>query len=72
MTRYDRPRLIHETHVKKILEVPSLKNGSGNELRYLHDMVQQHYTCTQVYGLRAIRTVYDVYLGVEAGCRDHV
>lgn len=27
--RYDRPRLIHQTHVKKILDTPPLKDGSG-------------------------------------------
>ena len=40
--RYDRPRLIHKAHVQMILEAPSLKNGSGKELRRLHDVVQQH------------------------------
>ena len=39
---YDRPRLIHQTHVRMILEAPPLKNGSGKELRRLHDVVQQH------------------------------
>ena len=28
-TRYDRPRLIHQTHVKKIIEAAALKDGSG-------------------------------------------
>ena len=41
-SRYDRPRLIHQTHVKMILEAPSLKEGTGRELRRLHDTVQQH------------------------------
>ena len=27
-SRYDRPRLIHQTHVRKIYEVASLKEGS--------------------------------------------
>ena len=40
--RYDRPRLIHQTHVRLILEAPSLKEGTGKELRRLHDTVQQH------------------------------
>ena len=30
--RYDRPRLIHQAHVKKILDVPALKDGGGKEL----------------------------------------
>ena len=41
-SRYDCPRLIHQTHVKKILDAPSLKDGSGCELRRLHDTVLQH------------------------------
>lgn len=40
--RYDRPRLVHQTHVKMILEAPALKEGSGRELRRLHDTIQQH------------------------------
>ena len=38
--RYDRPRLIH---------TPPIKEGSGKELRHLHDVVQQT--------LRALRTL---------------
>ncbi len=49
-TRYNRPRLIHQAHVWKILEVSSLKEGSGRELRYLHDVVQQH--------LHALKSMY--------------
>ena len=41
-SRYDRPRLIHQAHVKSILEAPPLKEGNGRELRKLHDLVQQH------------------------------
>lgn len=41
-SRYDRPRLIHQTHVRLILEAPALKEGTGKELRRLHDTVQQH------------------------------
>ena len=47
--RYDRPRLIHQAHVKKILEIPSLRDGSGKELRRLHDTALQH--------LRALRSL---------------
>jgi hypothetical protein len=39
---YDRPRLIHQTHVCMVLEAPALKDGTGRELRRLHDTVQQH------------------------------
>ena len=47
--RYDRPRLVHRTHVQKILEAPPLKEGTGKELRRLHDTMQQH--------LRALKTL---------------
>ena len=40
--RYDRPRLIHQTHVRMILEATSLRDGTGKELCRLHDVVQQH------------------------------
>ena len=39
---YDRPRLIHQSHLCMILEASQLKDGSGKELRRLHDMIQQH------------------------------
>ena len=41
-SQYDRPRLIHQTHVRLILEAPALKEGTGRELRRLHETVQQH------------------------------
>ena len=41
-SRYDRPRLIHQTHVKMILEAPPLRDGNGKELCCLHNTVQQH------------------------------
>ena len=47
--RYDRPRLVHQTHVQMIVEAPGLKEGTGRELRRLHDTVQQH--------LRALRSM---------------
>ncbi len=38
--RYDRPRIIHQAHVRKIYEVPGLKDGSGKEIRRFHDTAQ--------------------------------
>ena len=38
--RYDRPRLVHQTHVQMILNAPAIKDGTGRELRRLHDIVQ--------------------------------
>ena len=40
--RYNRPRLIHRAHVQVIMDAPSLKDGSGKELRRLHDTIQPH------------------------------
>ena len=48
-TRYDRPRLRHQALVRVILNAPMLKDGSGKELKRLHDTVQQH--------LRALRSM---------------
>ncbi len=41
-TRYDRPCLIHQSHVKLILETPSVKESNGKELRKFHDTLSQH------------------------------
>ena len=41
--RYDRPRLIHQAHVRAIIDVPCLKEGNGKEIRCLHDILLQHY-----------------------------
>ena len=41
-SRYDRPRLIHQTHARKIVDAPPLKDGTGKELHRLHDVVLQH------------------------------
>ena len=49
-SRYARPRLIHQAHVRKIYEAASLKEGSGKELRYLHDTVQQHLRALKAMG----------------------
>ncbi len=48
--RYDRPRLIHQAHVRKIIEVPALKEGSGKELRHLHDTTLQHLHALKAMG----------------------
>ena len=39
-SRSNRPHLIHQTHVRKICEVPPLNDGNGKELRCLHDVLQ--------------------------------
>ena len=50
-SRYNRPRLIHRSHVRKIVEAASLKDGSGKELRRLHDVIQQHLRALKSMGL---------------------
>ena len=49
-TKYDRPRLIHQTHVKKIIEAATLKDSSGRELCRLHNTVQQHIRALKAMG----------------------
>ena len=39
---YNRPRLIHQVHIRAILEVPLLKDGNGLEPRHLHDVINQN------------------------------
>ena len=48
--RYDKPRLLHQAHVRAILEAPIVKDGSGKELRRLHDVCSQH-----LRGLKAMK-----------------
>ena len=48
--RYDRPRQIHQTHVRCIVEAPPLKGGSGKEIRALHDVVIQHLRALKSLG----------------------
>ena len=49
-SRYSHPQLIHQTHVQKINEVPSLREGTDKELRRLHDTVQQHLRALKAMG----------------------
>ena len=53
--RYNRPRLIHQTHVKRILDLPPLKQDSGKELLHLHDTVQQHIHALKCMGYEPSR-----------------
>ena len=48
--RYDRPRLIHQAHVRAIMDAPPVKDGSGRELCHLHDMVNQHMRALKSMG----------------------
>ena len=50
--RYNCPRLIHQAHVRVILEAPSLKTGGGKELRRLHDIILQHLRALKAMGYK--------------------
>ena len=43
LSRYDRPRVIHQAHVRRIIDAQPLKEGTGKEIRHLHDLVTQHH-----------------------------
>ena len=47
--RYNRPRLLHQAHVRAIVDAPSLRDGSGQELRGACTTANQH--------LRALRAM---------------
>ena len=49
-SRYNRPRLIQRTHVQLIVDASPLKEGSGKELRRLHDTIQQHVRALKTLG----------------------
>ena len=56
--RYDRPRILHQAHVRKIQETTRLKTGSGQELYRLHDLLFQHTKALKTLGQDSL----DVYL----------
>ena len=49
-SRYNRPRLIQRTHVQLIVDTLPLKEGSGKELRKLHDNIKQHTRALKTLG----------------------
>ncbi len=40
--RCDRPCVIHQLHVRKICDVPNLKDGLGKEIRRFHDVINSN------------------------------
>lgn len=50
LSRYDRPRIIHQRHVRRIVDAPSLKEGAGKDIRGLHDLVVQHLRALKALG----------------------
>ena len=59
--RFDKPRIIHRSHVKALVEAPIIKTGSGKELRYFHDVISRH--------VRSLRTIkgdtFEAYLSAS-------
>ena len=49
---YDCPRLLHEIHMKAIVGVPTLKDGTGKELRGLYDCLVQHLRARTAIGYK--------------------
>ena len=49
-SHYSRPQLIHQTHFRKMYEVPRLREGTSKELRRLHNTVQQHLRALKAMG----------------------
>lgn len=41
--KYDRPCQIHQAHVNIILDAPPIKEGTGKEIRKMHDTVLHIY-----------------------------
>ena len=50
LSRYDRPHIINRTHVRRIVDASSLKEGTGKEIRGLHDLVVQHLGVLKALG----------------------
>ena len=48
---YDVSKQVLLSHVQAILDVPSLKERNGREIRRLHDVLRQMPPCYQSYGL---------------------
>ena len=64
-TRYNCPKLIRQTHVKKIMEIPALKDVSGSELHRLHDTAQQHIRALKAMGHKPDRTFITSFLQLK-------
>ena len=54
--RYDRLRLIHQADVRAIVKEPSLKSGSGQELRHANEVVKQHMRASEAMKCDSLET----------------
>ena len=70
--QYDRTRMVHQTHVRRIMEAPSLRDGTGKELRALHDMVIQQLTALKALGREPSKEFITSLLKLKAQFWYHV
>ena len=66
---FNHPCLLHCAHLRKIVEDPSLKDGSGKELRRLHDVIQQRLRALKAMGAEPdesfITSVIELKLNID-------
>ena len=60
--RYDRPRFVHEEHIRCIVEAVPVKNGSDKEIRRLYDAATQHYRALKAAKADSFETLLTVIL----------
>ena len=60
--RYDRPRLVQEEHIRRIVDAVPVKNGNDKELRRLYDIATQHYRALKAAKQDSFDTVLTVIL----------
>ena len=60
--RYDWPWLVHEEHVRIIVDTVPVKNGSDKELCRLYDATIQHYRALKAANNDSFDTVLTVIL----------
>ena len=70
--RYDRPHLIHRTHVKMIIDASPLRDSTGKELRKLHDVVQQHLRALKAMGYEPSSPFVTAVLELKLDTTNHV
>ena len=68
LNRYDRLRLIHQAHVHAIMDVPSLKEGNGKEIRCLHDVLVQHYRALKAMDEDNFETLLTAIIEFKGSC----
>lgn len=70
--RFNRPRQIYQTHVRWVVEAPSLRDRSGKEIRALHDLVIQHLRALKSLGHEPSQAFITSLLEWQRHTQDHV